>query len=231
MKKYKQIIFDLDNTLWNFEKNSKESLLQVYTKHKLDQKFESFEKFFEIYETYNLDLWDQYRKGLIAKFALGLNRFAKTLATVNIFEDEFAQKLNTEYLANTTTKTELIPHAFEILLYLKDKYLMHILTNGFFEVQFLKLRNSKLETFFQNLITSEEAGALKPSPKIYKYALDKIIAQPEECIIIGDNYEIDIIGAQNVGIDQIFFNSKNVEIHGDKPTFIVNSLDEIKNIL
>lgn len=231
MKKYKHILFDLDNTLWDFDKNSKESLSEVFKKHKLESAFGDFENFFNIYEKYNLELWEQYRKGQVAKYALGLNRFARTLAEVSIFEDEFALRLNNEYLANTTTKTELIPHAFDLLLYLKDNYKMHILTNGFFEVQFLKLRNSKLETFFDNLITSEEAGALKPSPKIYKFLLNKINSTPEDCIFIGDNYEIDIIGAQNVGIDQIYFNRTHKKIRNERPTYQVNELCEVKEIL
>jgi len=232
MKLYKHIIFDFDNTLWNFDKNSRESLLKVFTKNKFDEKFESFDKFFEIFETINTKLWEQYRKGLVTKYALGLHRFAKTLATVNINEDEFAVKLNNEYLANTTTKTELIPHTFEILHYLKDKnYPLHILTNGFFEVQFLKLRNSKLETYFQNMITSEEAGALKPSPKIYKFALEKIGALPEECLFIGDTYDIDIVGAQNVGIDQVHFNRNNTSVDDIAATHTIHSLLDLKNIL
>jgi len=231
VKKYNHIIFDLDNTLWNFDKNSRESLLQIFTKYRLIEKFESFDFFAEIYEKHNQELWQQYRTGQIAKFALGLYRFSRTLETVKINDDDFAQRLNNEYLANTTVMTELVPHTFEILHYLKEKYPLHILTNGFFEVQFLKLRNSKLETFFQNLITSEEAGAQKPSPKTYKYALDRINASADECIFIGDDYEIDVVGALNVGIDSIFFNRKNEDTIDKPATFTVNSLLEIKNIL
>jgi len=231
MTKYKHILFDFDNTLWDFDKNSKESLFQIFEKYKLDEKFESFETFFEIYESNNLALWEDYRQGVIDKYALGLYRFSRTLASVKVKDNDFALKLNSEYLANTTLKIELIPDTFEILYYLREKYDLHIITNGFYEVQFLKLRNSKLETFFKTLITSEEANALKPSPKIFKYALDKLETTDNECILIGDGYDTDIIGAKNVNIDQIYFNRHSINYEGEKPTYEINSLLQIKNIL
>jgi len=231
MIKYKHILFDFDNTLWDFDKNSKESLLQVFEKYKMIERFESFETFYEIFEKHNLALWADYRNGLLDKYALGLYRFSRTLETVKVKDADLALKLNSEYLANTTLKTELIPNAFEILYYLREKYDLHIVTNGFYEVQFLKLRNSKLESFFKNLITSEEANALKPNPIFFKYTLEKLEATPENCIIIGDNYETDILGARNANIDQIFFNRYNENYISEKPTFEINSLLELKNIL
>ncbi len=230
MTKYKHILFDLDNTLWNFDKNSKEALSQVFDKYKLETHFGNFENFDQIFDHHNLILWKKYIDGEIDKYALCLRRFNKTLETVNISDPELAARLNSEYLANTTLKTELMPDAFEILVYLRHKYEMHILTNGFYEVQFLKLRNSKLQNFFVNLFTSEETQALKPNSKFFDYVLERIQAKPEECIMIGDSYEIDIIGASNVGIEQIFFNYKKKTYQGMKPTYEIINLSEIKNI-
>jgi len=231
MTKYKHILFDFDNTLWDFDKNSKESLYQVFDKYKLVDKFGSFENFHDIYEKNNLSLWEDYRNGIIDKYALGLYRFSRTLESVKIKDSEFSLKLNSEYLANTTLKISLIPNTFEILYYLREKYNLHIITNGFYEVQFLKLRNSKLETFFKTLITSEEANALKPSQKIFEYTLEKIEANVNECILIGDSYETDIIGAKNINIDQIYFNRNKTNYNSEKPTYEINSLLEIKDIL
>ncbi len=233
--KYKHVIFDFDNTLWDFSQNSKESLKELYNSHeRLQKAFDSFERFFETYEKNNNALWQRYRDGEIDKEFLAVNRFAFTLREGGIFEVEYAQKLNSEYLALTTTKTLLIPNALEILKYLKDKkYEIHILTDGFFEVQFLKLKQSKLAPYISNLITSEEFGKLKPDPDLFNFALEKINASKEQTIMVGDDYENDIIGAYEAGIDQIFFNRKNIPLDSleIKPTYTIHNLLEIKQIL
>jgi putative hydrolase of the HAD superfamily len=125
----------------------------------------------------------------------------------------------------------VLDDAHDLLKYLKDKYLIHIITDGFFEVQIIKLRTSKLSPFVTNVITAEEIGRLKPAKELFDYALQHAGATKEESIVIGDCYETDIIGAHNAGIDQIFLNTKNVSDLPVKPTYIVKSLKEIMNIL
>ncbi len=230
MKKYKHLLFDLDNTIWDFDHNSKESLNEVYDNRNLGRKFKDFEMFNKIYQKHNSNLWEQYRNNEISKFTLGLNRFYFTLDEVNVHDSEFSNKLNAEYLAGSTTKTLLIKDAFKTIANLSKKYSLHIITNGFFEVQFLKIRNSKIERFFTHIITSEECNSLKPNKEIFQYSLERIEATKEECILIGDNYDHDIIGAKNAGIDQVFFNRDGIENLEHKPTYEIKSLIELLDI-
>jgi putative hydrolase of the HAD superfamily len=229
MKKYKHLFFDFDNTLWDFSTNSKESLKEVYEKYNFQENFKSFDEFFEIYEKKNLKLWNEYRNGDISKETLINQRFAFAAEAKEMRVNP--SQLNNDYLTFTTKKTKVLDDAHDLLKYLKDKYLIHIITDGFFEVQIIKLRTSKLSPFITNIITAEEIGRLKPAKELFDYALQHAGATKEEAIVIGDCYETDIIGAHNAGIDQIFLNTKNVSDLPVKPTYIVKSLKEIMNIL
>lgn len=232
MKKYKHILFDLDDTVWDFQANSRDSLKEVYENRNLQKRFDNFEQFVEIYHKHNKALWEQYLRNEISKYSLGLNRFFLTLMEVGVSDADFANKLNAEYLAATTVKTKLVDGAFSVLMELNKKYKLHVLTNGFFEVQFLKIRNSKIESFFTHIVTSEECNALKPNKAIFEYALDKIGAKAEECILIGDNQVTDIEGAQNVGVDQVFYNPNQTALSIEKkPTYEVKHLKELIEIL
>jgi len=230
MKKYEHLLFDLDNTIWDFDTNSEESLKEVYINRNLGKRFESFEHFSKIYHKHNKELWIRYQNKEITKFTLGLNRFYLTLSEIGIDDSQFSNKLNAEYLANTTMKTKLIKDAYSTIINLNKRYKLHIITNGFFEVQFLKIRNSKLEPYFTNIITSEESNALKPDDKIFEYALKQINTTPEKCIIIGDNFETDIIGAKNASIDQVFFNRDGLTNLPHKPTYEIKELKELLDI-
>ena len=230
MKKYKHVFFDFDNTLWDFAINSKESLHQIYTKYELEKYFENFEQFYQEYEAINIKLWNDYRNGNISKETLSVRRFYFVSELIGIHKHS-PEALNREYLALTTQKTKTIDYAREILQYLKTKYKIHIITDGFFEVQLVKLQTAKLNPMIEQVITAEEIGVLKPDIRLFEYALEKTKATKEESIMIGDNYENDIIGAMNAGIDQIFFNSENLKDLPQKPTYEVKKLQEIKNIL
>lgn len=231
MKVYKHIFFDFDNTLWDFTQNSKESLNDVYIKHELSDYFVNFDDFFEKYEKTNLKLWGEYRKGKISKEALSVRRFSYILDEVKYPDHNLAQKLNSDYLTSTTTKTKIIDYAFDVLNYLKNKYQIHIITDGFFEVQLVKLKSSKLSPFISNVITAEEVGFLKPNIELFEEALASVNAKKEESIMIGDSYESDILGAHNAGIDQIFLNPDNKTDLETKPTYTVTNLKEIIDIL
>jgi putative hydrolase of the HAD superfamily len=231
MKKYKHIFFDFDNTLWDFTHNSKESLNDVFIKYELSNYFSDFNDFFEKYEKTNLKLWEDYRKGKISKETLSIRRFSIILDEVKYPDFTLAQKLNSDYLTLTTTKTKIIDYAFNVLNYLKNKYLIHIITDGFFEVQIVKLKTSKLSPFISNVITAEEVGFLKPSIELFEEALESVKAKKEESIMIGDSYESDILGAHNAGIDQIFLNPDNRTDLKIKPTYTISNLNEIMDIL
>lgn len=230
MSKYKHIFFDFDNTLWDFTYNSKESLKEIFDKYNFAQDFENFDNFYQQYEKNNEELWALYREGNISKDSLTARRFL--FASEKRRHNELSSlQINSDYLSFTTQKTKVIEHAIHLLKYLQDKYIINILTDGFFEVQMVKLRTSKLSSFISNIITAEEVGHLKPNKELFEFAMDACDAKPEESIMVGDNYSTDIVGAHYAGMDQIFFNREKKANFEVIPTFTVTTLKEIMNIL
>jgi len=231
MKKYTHIYFDLDRTLWDFEANALETFQDLFEKYKLQQIFDSFEAFHKTYQKHNEQLWKEYRDQKISKQDLRNRRFELTLDEVNIEDKHLAQQLGDEYIALSPLKTRLFPGTLDVLDYLSAKqYRLHIITNGFNEVQFVKLKNSKLDQYFSKVITSENAGAQKPRPEIFHYALSSVHAKKHESLMIGDDLSGDILGAQKYGIDQVFCNFVGHQ-HQERPTFEIESISELKNIL
>ena len=229
--KYKHIFFDLDRTIWDFERNSAETFIQIFETFKLNERgIPSLDNFLEKYYVHNAMLWGLYKKEQLKKEILKTKRFELTLLDFNINDYLLAVEIGNFYLEQTTNKTYLFPNAHKILEYLDKNYKLHIITNGFEEVQFVKLNNSNLRRYFTTIITSEEAEAKKPHKKIFLYSLQKANAKPSESIMIGDDLEVDIIGANNVGIDQVFFNPNKIS-HNENVTFEINDLIELKNIL
>ena len=231
MKKYKHIFFDLDRTIWDFDKNSLETFKEIYDKYKLkDKGINTFENFHKTYRQHNLRLWDLYRKGELKKEVLSVERFVLTLKDFGIEDRELAKKIAAEYINISPLKTNLFPHTRKMLNYLKDKYYLHIITNGFEEVQFKKIEANDLKKYFTEIITSEEAGCKKPDKNIFLYSLLKTNAVPEESLMIGDDISVDIQGAKTVGMDQVFFNFDNLS-HSEEITYEINSMEEISKIL
>jgi len=229
---YKHVFIDLDDTLWDFHANAKLSLQEVYEYRKLNQYFDSFDQFFKIYAKRNLELWELYGKGVIRKEFLMVERFRHPLAFVGVDNDELAIQIGDQFLDILPTKTILIPFAKELLDYLYPKYPLTIISNGFVEVQYKKLRSANLERYFTHVVLSEAAKALKPDKRIFEYALQLNNAIAAETIMIGDSYEADIRGAQNAGIDQIFFNpTMNLSEKNKPSTFSVINLKNIIQFL
>lgn len=228
---YKHVFIDLDDTLWDFHANARESLIEVFEQRKLEKYFDDFDHFFQIYAKRNLELWELYGKGEVSKDYLQLERFRHPLVQVGVDNDVLAEQIGTQFLDILPTKTILIPHAIELLEYLSPKYPLTIVSNGFVEVQYRKLRATNLEHYFSHVVLSEAAGALKPDKRIFEYALDLNNATSAETIMIGDSYEADIIGAQNAGIDQIFLDLGHSKTKEIKTTFQINGLEEILSIL
>ena len=238
IKSYQHILFDLDHTLWDFDKNSHEALLEVFQNSELKPLFErvegDFEAFYKIYHQYNDFYWEKYRKGEVNKQEVRNLRFSDSLKTFDIDNMDLAIFMADEYLKISPYKTHLVPGTIDLLNYLNQKYQLHIITNGFNEVQFIKLEHSKLKDFFDVVVTSEEAGANKPDPTIFNYTLNKIKTLHHQCIMIGDSFTSDIIGARNVGIDQVYFRDKRYfkeDSTKEDATFKVVELSKIKNIL
>jgi putative hydrolase of the HAD superfamily len=230
-KQYRHIFFDLDHTLWDFERNAEETKRELFVNLRLEEKgIPSYDEFRSRYVVINTGLWALYRDGKIEKDDLNFKRFYLTLCELGLDDPALGASLAAGFLEGITFKTYLFPYAKEILDYLYPKYPLYIITNGFEEVQFGKLKNSGLDRYFTSVITSEEAGAKKPDSEIFRFALRKVNAQASESLMIGDDMEVDIGGARAIGMDQLFVNH-NAILHADPVTYEVMSLKEIEEIL
>lgn len=227
---YKHIFFDLDRTLWDFEQNMRDALTDLYINHTLEVAFPNPETFIECYNQNNHYLWEKYLKGELPKDVLRYKRFEITLAEYGIENKPLAQTLGDEYLTIMPLKTALIPDTREILDYLSNKYKLHVISNGFKEVQLPKLQRSDIDKYFEWVVTSEHSGFHKPDKRAFGYALSKANALKSESIMVGDDLEVDIVGAKKFGIDQIYFNPQK-KPHQTKVTFEVRALNEITKIL
>lgn len=229
---YKCVFIDLDDTLWDFHANAKSSLHEIYDNRNLSQYFDSFEQYFSIYAKRNIELWEQYGKGTISKKELSLERFFHPLIQVGINNSILAKEIGDEYLEILPTRTALIPFAKELLDYLYPKYPLTIVSNGFIEVQYKKLESCQLGHYFSHIVLSEAAKALKPDKHIFEFAMQLNKATANECIMIGDSYEADILGARNAEIDQVYFNPKKEILSNSFPTtYHIKNLNEILKIL
>lgn len=228
---YKNLFVDLDDTLWDIHRNGRECLEEIYLDYGYDRFYAVFEDYYNIYMPSNLRLWGLYRRGQIRKEELIVERFLVPVRKFGIDDPAYAKSLNDDFLERTTRKTGLVEGAIELLDYLKPKYRMHILSNGFREVQFRKIENSGLRSYFDKIILSEDAGANKPHPDIFTYALKNTNSRRNESIMIGDSWEADIVGAQKSRIDQIWFNPQEEKADGFVPTFTVKALREIAVVL
>ena len=229
---YKDLFFDLDHTIWDFELNSKETLWDLHLKYELEAKgINNFDEFYSIYSVHNHKLWDRYTKGFIKQEELRWKRIYLSLLDYKIADEALSKEMSVDYLDILPNKKNLFPYTIEILEYLKSKdYSMHLITNGFESVQFKKIKNSNLADYFTEVITSEASNSLKPNKEIFEYALKVSNANVETSIMIGDNEDADIQGAINVGMDSIFVN--HLQIQPTVPaTHTITHLKELENIL
>ena len=229
--KYKSIFFDLDDTLWDTFHNNKECLEEIYADYHFDRHYDSFETFFQVYMPYNLMLWGKYRKHEIDRQTLILERFLYVLRPMGIHDTTFVLKLNDDFLQRTAKKTRLIQGTVELLDYLKPFYRLFILSNGFREIQALKLQNAGIASYFQKIILSEDANIQKPHKEIFDFALKNTNSRRNESIMIGDSLEVDVEGAWHAKIDQVWLNPDNLPCKTIIPAYQVRSLIEIRDIL
>jgi putative hydrolase of the HAD superfamily len=228
---YKDLFFDLDHTIWDFELNSKETLWDLHLKYELEAKgINNFDEFYSIYSVHNHRLWDRYSKGFIKQEELRWKRIYLSLLDYKIADEALSKEMSVDYLTILPDKKNLFPYTIEILEYLKNKdYTMHLITNGFESVQFKKIKNSNLADYFTEVITSEASNSLKPNKEIFEYALKASNAKLETSIMIGDNESADIQGAINAGMDSIFVN--HLQIQPTVPaTHTITHLKELENI-
>ncbi len=229
-KEFKHIFFDLDRTLWDFEANSQDEILFMYTEFRLVNLGISLPlEFVKVYKQFNELCWDKYLKGNLSQAELRYKRFFDTLNYFGIKDLKMAKKMGQLYVERSPFRTKLIEHSIDVLIYLKSKnYQLHIITNGFEEVQHIKLRESKLEDFFTTITTSEMANAKKPDPRIFDFAITLANATKEESLYVGDDLLVDIEGAINAGIEAIYFNP-NKKTHNMCTFLDISSLIEIKS--
>ena len=215
------VFFDLDHTLWDFDKNSALTFEKIFQLNSIDV---NLDKFLDIYVPINFRYWKLYREEKIDKESLRYGRLKDAFKLLDIkVKTSMIYKLSDDYIAYLSTFNHLFDGAIEILEYLQGKYKLHIITNGFKEVQQGKLNNSNIENYFVTVTNSEMVGVKKPNPKIFKHALQVAKASNKNSIMIGDNYEADILGALNFGVDAICFNYHNETLG--------NEVKQIDNLL
>jgi putative hydrolase of the HAD superfamily len=231
MKKYRNIYFDLDRTLWDYENNANEALFQLFQKYTLKDYFIDFEQFKCLFSKFNDFLWDEYREGRVHKDILRVLRFELCFKEVALNEPSLSVILNNEFLDICPKSDRLMPGALELLNYLKNKkYRLFIITNGFTQIQEIKLRYSGLDTYFEKMFTSENVGSHKPNRDMFEFCIKSVNARKKESLMIGDDLKTDILGAKGFGIDQVFYNPDRLP-HSEKVTYEIMHLSELKEIL
>jgi putative hydrolase of the HAD superfamily len=228
---YKHLFFDLDHTLWDFEANAKETLYELNKMHELyDKGVHDFDLFFSRYSFHNERLWERYTKGFMKQEELRWKRMWLTLLDFKIADEALAKEMSRRFLEQLPNRKNLFPYTTEILDYLTQKnYVMHLITNGFENIQHSKLKHSNLTNYFKEIVTSEQAGSLKPNKEIFEFALRVANANIDESIMIGDNIEADIKGAMSAGLDTIYVNHLRLETDV-KPTYTIHHLRELEDI-
>lgn len=230
-RKYKCIFFDLDHTLWDYETNSAATLLELYAGYNLLSKgVPTYQDFLNRFKRVNTDLWTLYDRGLIDSDYIRKERFKQILEPFNAYEPTISESISKDYLDICPRKGQLMPYAVEILRYLAENYRLAVITNGFEEIQHLKLTAGNLHPYFDHVITSQKAGYKKPSREIFDCALQLNGITNIEAIMVGDNLITDIGGAKNASIDAVFFNTEEV-VHTETLHFEIRSLEELRTIL
>lgn len=229
MQGIKHIFFDLDRTLWDFETNSKKALQEIYIHYELSNHIEHFNHFHHTYLKINSDLWQKYGKKKITKEELRDARFLNTLKFHEIHDVNLANRISQSYIDISPKQTQLFPNTIKTLDDLRQKgYKMHIITNGFVEVQFVKLKESRLETYFDIIVCSEHIGFNKPDKRIFHHALELASAKATESVMIGDDLKIDILGANQVEMEAILFDPERK--HKSQAFKIIRDLEELSSI-
>jgi len=230
LKPYEHIFFDLDHTLWDFSKNCAETLSELYTTHRIQNLGVEVEDFIVTYRTINDQMWDDFHHGRATKDEIRNDRFKRTFQALNLDPSDIPTDIDEQFVEICPTKSHVFPHTIEVLDYLSTKYELHILTNGFSETQFIKVKSAGLENYFQHVIHSEMSGHLKPDKRMFDYALNRANTNAQHSIMIGDDLFADVLGAKNAGIDQVFVN-RHAKAHTEIITHEIDCLSTLKTFL
>lgn len=240
--KYRFLLFDLDRTIWDFDGNADRTFRAMYKEFGLESLCHvSYEVFHERYREINDTLWEMYRNGTMSKEMLSVKRFSLTLEAFGCDSDDaevirLSQRMGDYYVINGTKETGLMPGAREMLEWL-DTMRCHfktaVITNGFSEAQYPKMKSSGIDRYFDYFFLSEDLGFMKPDRRFFDAALAKMNASPEQCLVIGDDYRVDVLGAMNAGIDQVWYNLSGVTLPRNslQPTYEIRDLSEVMNVV
>ncbi len=230
MKTIKHLFFDLDHTLWDFELNSQQVLSRLFNEHNLKEMFHLSEKeFISKYSEINADMWNRFHRNEISRDELRVSRFGRTFQHFGIQSPELEKIFPEKYLEFLPQQNRLFPDAYQVLDYLKQKYRLHLITNGFEKVQRSKLFHACLEPYFDVIVISELTGYKKPEPEIFQYAIIHAEANKEESVMIGDDLTADIEGALNFGMGAVFFNPAEKPFENPK-AIQIKELKELMNL-
>lgn len=231
MLNYRHLFFDLDRTLWDYDRNASQALTEVYEKYNLQPVCNNFTNFWNAFNKFNNLLWKDYLDGSLTKNELRNKRFELILLEHSVNDPELAMRMNEDFLDSCPRKTNLIEGALDLLTYLKEKgYHLYIITNGFTHIQEIKLITSGLRPFFLKVYTSDKSGYVKPQRAMFENAVKSVNARKKESLMIGDDLTIDIIGARTFGMDQVYYNPLNLS-HTEKVTYEIAALQEMKLFL
>lgn len=230
MSRYRHIFFDLDHTLWDFRANSRATLAELFVDLDLAGAGVSGpEAFINGYEEINDALWGRYAAGRLPKAVLRVLRFRNTLLLFGVKDEGLAKLLGEEYVDRCPRRKGLMPGAIPLLEDLRPKYGLHVITNGFDEVQRIKLKSSGLDAFMDVVVTSEMAGVKKPDSRIFGHAMKAAGSTLEQGLMVGDNIKADMEGARNTGMDHAHFVENGSP--DEQATFRIHTLDELRPIL
>ncbi len=228
---YKNLFFDLDDTIWAFSQNARDTFEEVYDSYNFERYFDSFDHYYTIYQQRNVELWAEYGDGKITKEELNKQRFFFPLQAVGVNDESLAERYSNDFFAIIPTKSTLMPHAKEVLEYLSPKYNLYILSNGFRELQSQKMHSGGVAEYFKKVILSDDLGVLKPWPEIFHFALSATQSELRDSLMIGDSWEADITGANGVGMNQVFYNPAGRTELPFSPTYQIDDLRDLINLL
>lgn len=229
---YKSLFIDLDDTVWAFSENARDTFGDMYEKYRFDRYFDSFQHFYRLYSQRNEELWKLYGLGKITKEELNEQRFSYPLLQVGVEDKALVQTYSDDFFREIIYKKKVMPHAKEALAYLSAKYRLYVLSNGFRELQEQKMRSAGVDGYFKKVILSEDIGVHKPRPEIFHFALSATQSEARTSLMIGDNWDNDVAGARGVGMGCIYYNGqKKKEKLPFKPDFVMEDWNDIVNFL